>query len=657
MSGASTPLGRLIPKRTWTDAHGRGLLVWGGLFALGVVLSVILLTLLVDLLSTRGVLTTADLSRLDQGGYRHLEQLQELAAGRDVGLWAQAVRYGNLPGWRWLPGVLHQFPQLKTSRQALLALVVMGLLLAWSLMLMRSRARSHAHETAKEISTRLRKAIHRQTLRLGPSDLTGQRHQNAFKLFTDTVDEVRSGLTQYRWSLTRAATLVPLMLFTLLSIDWRLGLQCLIPAAACWLVYRYERERGATQRQLAEAHAETESRFLADGLRQTRLVRGYNIENFEANLFESHLSRLTAESQMGRQLESSALRLARLVVATSIAIVLVLIGLRLLSSQDPLTIANGTALALVLGVLIQEAASLERMVAVARKLVRGSEQIYRYLDEIPEVGQAVGAKFIQPVSSSIVYEAVHYQQRGHEVLRGIDLRIEANTQVALVSLDPLLPKAVAYMLPRFIEPSKGRVLFDGEDIAWGTLESIHAETLYVGGDDPVLSGTVLENLICGDERLSTQDAIEAAKMVHVNKFLSGLPLGYQTVLGEHGTTIGIGEAFQLGLARAILRNPAVLIIQEPDLILDEELKIAIDDAYQRIAQKRTVIFLPSRLSTIRRCDQVVLLHDGKVEGLGPHQDLRKASELYRHWDYITFNTFSRETRRLQTLAGTNGLRE
>lgn len=644
MNDAFIPLRRLLPKRTWTDSHGRGMILWVVLYVASALTSLVLIALFVELIVTQGRLSPEALVQIQDKFGTTLDPNQQ-----QYGLWAVAAEWGESVGWMWLPWFCRTVPLAVTNQTALSLLVGLGFLNSVVLMLARARSRYHAFVSARNISTWLQKSIHRQTLRLGPSDLSGQRHITAFKLFTTTVDEVRDAIVQYRWRLIRAFCLIPAMLIASLCIDWRLSIQCLVPAFASWWLYRYERDRGAAQRQLADSQAETEARFLADGLKKTRIVRGYGMEAFEDALFENHLSRLTTDSTYGRRLQSRALRLGRIVVAASVAIVILLIGLRVLSISNPLPLALAFSLAGALGVIIRESASLEHALLQRRQLAIESEKAYRFLDEIPEVGQAVGAKFIQPVSKAIVLETVHYSHQGHEILRGIDLRIEANTQVSLVSLDPLLPRAIAYLLPRFIEPTKGRVLFDGEDIAWGTLESIHAETLYVGGDDPVLSGSVLENLICGDSRFSMQDAIEAAKMVHVNKYISSLPLGYETILGEHGTSIGVGEAFQIGLARAILRDPAVLIIQEPDAILDENLRVAIDDAYQRISQGRTVIYLPSRLSTIRRSDQVVLLHDGKVEGLGNHGDLKKGSELYRHWDYITFNSFSRESRKLNAV--------
>lgn len=624
-------LNRLIPRRSWTDNHGRGLLLWVALFTLAIAVGFVLVTLLTDFL----VVQSTGFHSQDVGSTN----------GDSAGLSVQAKRFGGQLAWSWLPRLVERLPGLQDDRSSLVALAVSGLLIAVFLMVSRAAARHCAMQSAEHSALWLRNAIHRQTLRLGPSDLTGQRYQAAYKLFTDDVDEIADALANYRRRIVRGAMLVPVLLITILAINWRLGIQCLVPTAFCWFVYRFERKKGAAQRQLAEAHAETEARFLADGLKQTRLVRGYNMEDFEQTLFEKHLDRHSSRTQKGYQLESGALRFARIVVVSCMAVILLLISLRVISTTAPIALSSGIVFGIALGILYREVSSLEETFALRQQLHIWADRIYRYLDEIPEVGQAVGAKFIQPVARSIVYEAVHYAHQGHQILQGVDLRIEAKTQTALVSLDPLMPRAAAYMLPRFIEPSKGRVLFDGEDIAWGTLESIHAETVYVGGDDPVLAGTVMENLICGDTRYTKQDAIEAAKLVHANKYLSSLPLGYETVIGERGESFGVGQAFQLGLARAVLRNPAVIIIQEPEMILEEELRAAIDDAYQRIATERTIIYLPTRLSTIRRAENVVVLHEGRVEAIGSHQELLKSSELYRHWDYMTFNAFSRASRR------------
>jgi len=606
--------------------------VWIALAALSIIVLLTLLTLLVDLLVARG---TGQFRTADMASVR-LEP--------DIGLETQVSRFGRLPLWSWLAPLCEEFPVLQTTSGALSVLALLTLLTAIFHTYARGRSRLHSARSAREQATWLRSSIHRQTLRLGPSDLTGQRYQAALEHFVEDAELVRESLAEWRWRFVRAWFLLPVLVLCILAIDWRLGIECLIPTVACCFVFRYERKQGIIRRQIAESHAETEVRFLAEGLKQTRLVRGYNMEEFEQTLFNRHLSRMTSKEQTGRRLERLALSTARFAIWVGLTLVLLLIALRVTSATAPLPLASAVVMIVALGLIAVELNSWDRLLKEQNGLMASGDRIYRYLDEIPEVGQAVGAKFIEPVSRSIVLEAVHYQHQGHQLLRGIDLKIEARTQLALVALDPLLPKAVAYLLPRFIEPTRGRVLFDGEDISWGTLESIRTETVYLSSEDPVLSGTIADNIICGDSRYTLQDAVEAAKLVHAHKFIVNLKQGYDTVLGEHGERLDVGTAFRLGLARAALRDPAVMIIEEPKTQLDEDTKALIDDAYQRLSAGRTMIYLPGRLTTCRRCDQVVMLHDGQVEGIGTHQELNKASELFRHWDYVTFNTFTRSRR-------------
>jgi ABC-type multidrug transport system fused ATPase/permease subunit len=269
--------------------------------------------------------------------------------------------------------------------------------------------------------------------------------------------------------------------------------------------------------------------------------------------------------------------------------------------------------------------------------------VKRYLAEIPEVGQAVGARFIEPMSKSIAIEGVTYTYHGRPVLEKLNLTIPAHSTTAIISPEPVTARVLAQLLPRFIEPQVGRILFDNQDIAFGTLESLREETGYISGQDSVLTGTILENLTCGDSAISLPDATEAAKKSHAHNFIQRLPQGYETVVGERGVTLDSGECFRLAVARALLRDPAVLIIEEPDVALDDDTKSLIDDAYARLCPGRTVIFLPTRLSTIKRCGRVVLLREGSIVADGKHTDLVRNSEEYRHWEYTQFNSFQRRT--------------
>jgi ABC-type multidrug transport system fused ATPase/permease subunit len=133
--------------------------------------------------------------------------------------------------------------------------------------------------------------------------------------------------------------------------------------------------------------------------------------------------------------------------------------------------------------------------------------------------------------------------------------------------------------------------------------------------------------------------MEAGKLTHTEKFTRQLPKGYETQIGDYGVPLDAGEAFRLAITRAIVRRPALLFIQEPRVSMDSETKALLDDTYDRICSDRTVVFLPFRLSTVKKCDRVILLNEGRVVADGTHDDLMRRSELYRHWEYIRFNVF------------------
>ena len=131
-------------------------------------------------------------------------------------------------------------------------------------------------------------------------------------------------------------------------------------------------------------------------------------------------------------------------------------------------------------------------------------------------------------------------------------------------------------------------------------------------------------------------------MTHAHNFIVKLFNGYETVLTSESDSLDAGQRFRLGLARAIARNPALLIVEEPNGAMDEDTKTLLVDAYDRICRERTVIFLPGRMSTVRRTDQIIVLHEGKVVAIGPHSKLVTQSPVYRHWEYVNFNEYRRD---------------
>jgi ABC-type multidrug transport system fused ATPase/permease subunit len=637
-----TPFEKFFPARALTGDRALRAWFWGVLGALVLAGMLLVLSLLVDLWIHRGLMTLSE-QELPQAAAAFGDPPPESGALittlHDAGLRPTAWREMNNWVGQTLRLAIRAIPTLKTNRGSSATLLFLGVLCALGRIACRARSRRRADEFGLRASSSLRSQLHRQTLRLGLSDLEGERPGHAQALFTSEIERIQDGLSDVMVRLCRDLPTVVVLALVAILVDWKLFLLCLVSLIPCWWIVDYERRQTDARQRQAEDKANAALRLLSDSLRKSRLVRGYAMEQFEHDRFQQHLEEFTNETSEGRRLRYWQLRVARFAAAALVAVMLYCVGARVLGETSPLPASAGMLLMAAFAAATPSMSTLVRLPATRQAIDQSGEAVFAYNNEIPEVGQAVGAKFIEPLSKTIIYEAVSYRRGDRELLKQFDLRVPAGQTVGFVSLDPLQPRSAAYMLPRFIEPQQGRVLFDSEDIAWGTLDSLRAETAYVGGSDPCFNGTVLENITCGESRYAMAEATEAAKLVHAHNFILKLPMGYETPLGERGERIDAGKAFLLGLARAVLRKPALIVIEEPETQLDESTKDLLDDSYQRMAVGRTIIFLPTRLSTVRKCDLIVLFAEGKVAAMGTHSELLRTSDLYKHWEYVSFNTF------------------
>lgn len=546
--------------------------------------------------------------------------------------------------WRPIVAALYRrFTPLRNDAQALMTLVAVAALLGFLRNMLDSRARRMLLREVQVVAGKLRQSIHRQALRLGPSDLEGRASAQAFDLFTTEVDRLRDGVLLWAARMGRDPFQLTLLIALGLAVDPSLGIVCLVPAALCWYLAQREQRRIEEETKVAEDRMAGELRVLAEGLEKTRLVRGYGMETFEQKRFQKSLDRVQAGSEAAQAARAWSRRSVRALVAICTAFVLLFVGWAVLRPAHVLAYSSGLLMLVAFVAAAIPLRNLMRLQTDLRPAQDSAQRIQSYLNQIPEVGQAVGAKFLQPLSRLLVFENVSYTTPGRrQLLDGFNLKIPAGRTVALVASDPQEALAVACLVPRFIEPHQGRILIDGEDTSWVTLESLRAEAIFVGGKDPFLTASVRENISGGNESYSLSDVTEAAKIAHAHNFISKLPQGYETVIGEHGEQLDAGQGFRLGLARAALRKPAMLIIEEPSEPLDEDTKTMLDDAYKRLCANRTVLFLAQRLSTVKRADEIVLVHRGRLAAIGPHGRLVQSSALYRHWEYMKFNEFRAE---------------
>jgi len=500
-----------------------------------------------------------------------------------------------------------------------------------------------AHSVARGIGDRIRSAMFQQHLRIGPGDVDGRSTASVYERTTDDVARVSQATTDTLLPLGRDTMATALCLVLALLVDPVLALQCLLLPAAmlAWLVVR---DRAARQRHLQAMAGETElaDDQIGESLAHVRLACGYGAEDLAGDEFDATQaqSRRLATGRHRRHALGRTIRQGLTAITASVILFLVSRRVLLDPTSAPLDLPSAFVLLASIAGLLRALDRRGELPLIAERAGVAAARIHEYLDLVPPVSQAVGARFLQPLADEVRFESVIWQPTDDvPAMKGLDLAIPAGETTALLSVDPREARGVAWLLARFIDPHGGRVLIDGQDIATGTLESLRAEVLVVAGDGSCFRGTVLENICCGRPEGGLNRATEAAKAVHAHHFISKLPQGYETLLGEGNEELDAGQAYRIGLARALARDPALLVIEEPDTPLDADTKSLLGDTYDRLTTGRTVIFLPTRLSTVRRADRVVLVHEGQVAETGRHEDLVRSSELYRHWEYTRFNAF------------------
>ena len=274
--------------------------------------------------------------------------------------------------------------------------------------------------------------------------------------------------------------------------------------------------------------------------------------------------------------------------------------------------------------------------------VRGHDSaalLFMFLDRPSEVRQDGRAEFLNPLAEQVEFDSVTLREPGSTrlLLEEVSLSIKAGQRVGLIGSDDLEKYALVYLIPRLLDPSSGEIRIDRHNLRWVTLDSLRNQIATVLQHNLVFHDTVANNIGCGDPVYTLQQIMDAAKMARAHQFVQKMPQGYETPIGDLGYSLTLSQQYRIALARAILRDPALLILEEPTGELDDETKDLLDDTMARVLPGRTTIFLPHRISTIRSCDKLILLHKGRVEATGVHKELLTSNPLYRHLHYLEFN--------------------
>lgn len=280
-------------------------------------------------------------------------------------------------------------------------------------------------------------------------------------------------------------------------------------------------------------------------------------------------------------------------------------------------------------------ASIRTIIQFTEQFQRGMTGIERFceiMDAPQDIIEKPDAKELKNVKGEIDFDNVtfHYSDDDTEVLSGVDLHVPSGTSVALVGPSGGGKTTMCNLIPRFYDVTEGRITIDGIDIKEVTLKSLRSSIGVVQQDVYLFSGTVFDNIEYGKPGASREEVIEAAKAAGAHEFISALPDGYDTYVGERGVKLSGGQKQRISIARVFLKNPPILILDEATSALDNESEKVVQESLERLASGRTVLTIAHRLTTIKNSDKILVLTEKGIEEEGTHQELIAKGGIYSH---------------------------
>ena len=481
---------------------------------------------------------------------------------------------------------------------------------------------------AQSVSYRLRNLFydHVQRMSFGFHD-----RQHTGNLMSRAISDVESIRMFVNMGVIRTPYFIGLFVgvaVLLLQLDWRLGLismSFLPPAALQSSILRLRMRRIWLRAHEKMGELGT---VLQENLTGVRVVRAFASEDYEERRFERQNQSVADDTIEAERLHGLNASLTQFTFVAALGLILWFGGRQVIEGR--MSLGELTQFILFMQILAMPVRMTAMLVHAYARAASAGQRVFEILDFQSPVEESPRARELPRAKGRVRFENVRfsYDER-HPVLKGIDFEAEPGQVVALLGAPGSGKSTVVDLIPRFYDVRSGRITVDGADVRDLTLESLRRNIGIVQQDNFLFTASIRDNIAYGRPDASTRDVVQAARVAQMHEFIESLPDGYDTEIGERGATLSGGQQQRMAIARAVLLDPPILILDDSTSSVDAGTEQLIRTAMESVMQGRTTFVIAHRLGTIQRADTILVLKDGEIVQRGTHEKLLNSRGPYR----------------------------